>query len=202
MENTERETREDRPDLRPRLVPQRHGFGHHLPHLAALRDPGPQGQHGRPGLPRRAGRGPRLAVPGPVRLFLGQDPETQDLHLDRLSLRRPLPAGLRDLDRLAAPHPLPRPRPGREDPERAPRRHHRRPVDGRQPGPPLRDHEGHGQRRSRRRDPHLHRPREPSRLPAALRPGRHPRAGREPPRPHGDQGSGRPKGSRSTRACP
>ena len=146
MENTEREIQEDHPDLRPRLVPQRHGLGHHLPRLAALRDPGPQGQHGRPGLPRRAGRGPRLAVPGLVRLFLGQDPETQDLHLDRLSLRRPLPPGLRDLDRLAAPHPLPHPRPGRKDPERAPRRHHRRPVDGRQPGAPLRDHEGHGQR--------------------------------------------------------
>ena len=57
------------------------------------------------------------------RLLFGQDPQAQDLRLDRLPLRRRLAVRVCRLVGLAAPCPLPHPRPRRQDPQRPARRH-------------------------------------------------------------------------------
>src|SRR4030042_2059400 len=92
--------------------------------------------------------------------------------LGSVSMRLALSGRLRPFEPMAAPYPLPRPRPGREDQERAPRRHGRRHHDREEPRPHLRSAPYHGQPGRGLRHPPLYFAAAAPGLPTALCPGR------------------------------
>ncbi len=122
-------------------------------------------------------------------LPLRPSPEKKDLYLVGLSLRRPVEAGLRRGFRLAPPRTLPHPRPAGQDPEPAPGRRGRRRFQAVEPRPEFRPAPRHGQPGGGLRHSARHPAPQYARVPAPVRPGRDPFAGRRRADPGPHQGS-------------